>query len=123
MPSTISIQDSILDSVKLALDGIDPENTDFDDELILYINSMFRILYRIGVGIKGFRISDRTSVWSDFLKGQEDVIKDITPLYVALKVKYFWDPPTTGAATTALKETINELEFTLNVSVDPDEIP
>ena len=121
MPEAISIQDSILDSVKLGLDGIDPENTDFDDQLILYVNSMFRILYRIGVGIKGFRISDRTSVWSDFLEGQEDDVKDIVPLYVALKVKYFWDPPTTGAATTALKEMIDELEFTLNISVDPEE--
>lgn len=122
MPNAISVQDSILDSVKLGLDGIDPENKDFDDQLILYVNSMFRILYRIGVGIKGFRISDRTSVWSDFLEGQEDVVKDIVPLYVALKVKYFWDPPTTGAATTALKEMIDELEFTLNISVDPEEI-
>lgn len=119
----INIQDSILDSVKLALDGIDPENTDFDDQLILQINGILRILYRLGVGTKGFRITDRTQAWSDFLGDQENDIRDMVPLYVGLKIKYYWDPPTTGASTNALKEMIDELEFTLNIYVDPGEFP
>lgn len=119
----INVQDSILDSVKLALDGIDPENTDFDDQLILQINGILRILYRLGVGTKGFRITDRTQAWSDFLGDQENDIRDMVPLYVGLKIKYYWDPPTTGASTNALKEMIDELEFTLNIYVDPGEFP
>lgn len=119
----INVQDSILDSVKLALDGIDPDNTDFDDQLILQINGMLRILYRLGVGTKGFRVTDRTQVWSDFLGDQENDIRDMVPLYVGLKIKYYWDPPTTGASTNALKEMIDELEFTLNIYVDPGEFP
>lgn len=119
----INIQDSILDSVKLALDGIDPDNTDFDDQLILQINGILRILYRLGVGIKGFRVTDRTQVWSDFLGDQKNDIRDMVPLYVGLKIKYYWDPPTTGASTNALKEMIDELEFTLNIYVDPGEFP
>lgn len=119
----INVQDSILDSVKLALDGIDPDNTDFDDQLILQINGILRILYRLGVGSKGFRVTDRTQVWSDFLGDQEPDICDMVPLYVGLKIKYYWDPPTTGASTNALKEMIDELEFTLNIYVDPGEFP
>lgn len=119
----INVQDSILDSVKLALDGIDPDNTDFDDQLILQINGILRILYRLGVGTKGFRVTDRTQVWSDFLGNQENDIRDMVPLYVGLKIKYYWDPPTTGASTNALKEMIDELEFTLNIYVDPGEFP
>lgn len=119
----INVQDSILDSVKLALDGIDPDNTDFDDQLILQINGILRILYRLGVGTKGFRVTDRTQVWSDFLGDQETDIRDMVPLYVGLKIKYYWDPPTTGASTNALKEMIDELEFTLNIYVDPGEFP
>lgn len=119
----INVQDSILDSVKLALDGIDPDNTDFDDQLILQINGILRILYRLGVGAKGFRVTDRTQVWSDFLGDQENDIRDMVPLYVGLKIKYYWDPPTTGASTNALKEMIDELEFTLNIYVDPGEFP
>lgn len=119
----INVQDSILDSVKLALDGIDPDNTDFDDQLILQINGILRILYRLGVGTKGFRVTDRTQVWSDFLGDQQNDIRDMVPLYVGLKIKYYWDPPTTGASTNALKEMIDELEFTLNIYVDPEEMP
>lgn len=119
----INVQDSILDSVKLALDGIDPDNTDFDDQLILQINGILRILYRLGVGTKGFRVTNRTQVWSDFLGDQENDIRDMVPLYVGLKIKYYWDPPTTGASTNALKEMIDELEFTLNIYVDPGEFP
>lgn len=119
----INVQDSILDSVKLALDGIDPDNTDFDDQLILQINGILRTLYRLGVGTKGFRVTDRTQVWSDFLGDQENDIRDMVPLYVGLKIKYYWDPPTTGASTNALKEMIDELEFTLNIYVDPGEFP
>lgn len=119
----INVQDSILDSVKLALDGIDPDNTDFDDQLILQINGILRILYRLGVGTKGFRVTDRTQAWSDFLGDQENDIRDMVPLYVGLKIKYYWDPPTTGASTNALKEMIDELEFTLNIYVDPGEFP
>lgn len=119
----INVQDSILDSVKLSLDGIDPDNTDFDDQLILQINGILRILYRLGVGTKGFRITDRSQVWSDFLGDQENDIRDMVPLYVGLKIKYYWDPPTTGASTNALKEMIDELEFTLNIYVDPEEMP
>lgn len=119
----INVQDSILDSVKLALDGIDPDNTDFDDQLVLQINGILRILYRLGVGTKGFRITDRSQVWSDFLGDQENDIRDMVPLYVGLKIKYYWDPPTTGASTNALKEMIDELEFTLNIYVDPEEMP
>lgn len=119
----INVQDSILDSVKLALDGIDPDNTDFDDQLILQINGILRILYRLGVGTKGFRVTDRTQAWSDFLGDQENDIRDMVPLYVGLKIKYYWDPPTTGASTNALKEMIDELEFTLNIYVDPGEMP
>ena len=121
MPETISVQDSILDSVKLGLDGIDPDNTDFDDQLILHINSVLRILYRLGVGKKGYRITDRTSTWQDFLEGYSIDTLDMAAQYVGLKIKYFWDPPTTGASTNALKEMIDELEFSLNMTVDPGE--
>ena len=123
MPKTISVQDSILDSVKLGLDGIDPDNTDFDDQLILHINSTLRILYRLGVGKKNFRISDRTATWTDFLEGDSLDTMDMVAQYVGLKIKYFWDPPTTGASTNALKEMIDELEFSLNIIVDPGDFP
>ena len=50
--------ESILQSVKKML-GIIPEYTNFDDDIIMHINSVFMILQQLGVGPKeGFAISD-----------------------------------------------------------------
>lgn len=114
---------SILNTVKRAIDGMDPEIHDFDDELIIYINSILRILYQLGVGTPGFFIEDEEATWDEFLGDQELEVCGMVQQYVALKIKYVWDPPTTGAATTALKEMIQELEFRLNIQVDPGEFP
>lgn len=115
--------DSILDTVKKAIDGMDPEITDFDDELIIHINSMLRILHQLGVGKPGFSIEDRSATWTEFLGDQEADVAGMVPQYVALKIKMFWDPPTTGAASSALEKIVQELEWRLNVQVDPGQFP
>lgn len=117
------MSESILNSVKRCLDGIDPENTDFDDELVFHINSMLRILYQIGVGKPRFKITGPTETWADFLGDQESEVTDMAPQYVALKIKTFWDPPVSGATNTALSEMVKELEFRLNIQVDPGNFP
>ena len=113
------MSNSILDSVKLCLDGITPENTDFDDELIFHINARLMTLWQLGIGKPRFKITDRTATWADFLGDQEDELNDMVPEYVGLKIKTFWDPPQTGATTNALAEIVKELEFRLNIQVDP----
>ena len=40
---------SILITIKKLL-GIDPDNKDFDTDIISHINSVFMILYQLGVG-------------------------------------------------------------------------
>ena len=58
---------SILNSVKESI-GIAEEYTNFDNVLIMHINSVFVILNQIGVGPEnGFSIRDGTAQWSDFL--------------------------------------------------------
>lgn len=115
--------ESILNSVKICLGGIEPDVADFDNELIIHINSILRILYRLGLGQKNFRITGPDETWDAFLTEDADFTGDMAAEYVALKIKYFWDPPISGAATQALKEQIDELEFTLNIFVDPGEFP
>ena len=59
--------DSILITIKQSL-GIVDECEDFDDELILFTNSVFSTLNQLGVGPeKGFSIQDDTANWSDYL--------------------------------------------------------
>ena len=111
--------DSILESVKIDL-GITPDYTHFDNDLIMGINTAFSILTQLGVGPKaGFSITDDTAVWTDFLP--EDPRLEMVKIYVAKKTKLFFDPPTNGPLSEAFNKTLNELEWRINVAVDPGE--
>lgn len=110
--------DSILDSVKKDL-GIVPEYTHFDPDIIMDINTAFSILTQLGVGPKaGFSITDNTAVWTDFVT---DTRLEIVKTYVAKKTKQLFDPPNTGPLSEALNKVLNELEWRINVIVDPEE--
>lgn len=108
--------DSILTSIKSQL-GITEQQTSFDDQLIIHINSVFSILTQLGVGPKeGFSIKDKTDEWKNFI---DDVpTLRMVRTYVYLKVKLIFDPPTSSSVMEAIKQNINELEFRLNAECD-----
>lgn len=111
--------DSILTSVKKLL-GITEEYTQFDTDIIFHINTVFTILNQLGVGpVKPFKISDDKAVWSDFI-GESDNIEAVKT-YVYMKVKLLFDPPQSSAVAEASNNIISELEWRLNVAVDPGE--
>lgn len=112
--------ESILISVKKML-GIDKDNLEFDDEIIMHINSVFTILNQLGVGpSEGFFIEDDSSEWTDF-------IPDITKLhaiktYIFQKVRIIFDPTSLGSASLAAYErSIQEFEWRLNVIAEAEE--
>lgn len=109
--------DSILTSIKQQL-GIVEDYDAFDNELIIHINSVLCILNQMGVGKTGFNISDSSSTWSDFLGAYEKDLSDVKT-YVYLKVRTIWDPPTVGSHVTAMENMIKELEWRINVQIDP----
>jgi hypothetical protein len=60
--------ESILDSIKKLL-GISDEYTQFDEDIIMHINTVFLNLTQLGVGPEeGFFIEDNSAVWSDFVE-------------------------------------------------------
>ena len=108
--------DSILVSIKKLL-GIPADYTHFDENLIMHINSVFMILNQLGVGPSdGFRISDSSAVWDDYIKDSFNI--ESIKSYTYLKVKMLFDPPTSSAASEAANRLIQELEWRLNVQVD-----
>ena len=110
------MSDSILTSIKKLI-GIMEDNKDFDTDIIIHINTAFTRLRELGVGPKqGFRISGKTDTWDDFMN--DDEIFDSVKTYVYLKVKIIFDPPLNSSVMQAYKETIKELEWTLNVDGD-----
>lgn len=107
------ILDSILNSIKNQL-NINVEETGFDDELILNINSVFSTLYQIGVGpANGYSISDSSSLWTDYLTNE--VALEMVKSYMYLKVKIMFDPPTNSSYLSAMNEMIKEYEWRMNV--------
>lgn len=104
--------DSILDSIKELILG-HSEDTDFDTDLIIHINTALSHLYQLGVGPKeGFEITGSTETWSDFLENEKALRMVLT--YVYMKVKVAFDPPS-GGVLNSFESQIEELEWRLQV--------
>ena len=111
------METSILDSIKKLL-GIPYEATEFDTDILIHINSVFSILTQLGVGpSSGFSIEDSSTEWSDFI-GDDARLSDVKS-FVYLKTRLLFDPPASSAAMDAMNRMVNELEWRINVSVDP----
>ena len=112
--------ESILTSIKKLL-GIAEEYEHFDKDLIMHINSVFMILTQLGVGpSKGFMITDSSASWDDFLPNDSGKLEAVKT-YMYMKVQLMFDPPTSSVVMEAKNRMINELEWRLNVAVDPRE--
>lgn len=106
--------ESILKSIKKLL-GISDDETHFDSDLIMHINSVFVILNQLGVGPStSFSIQDDVAVWDDFI-GDDPNFNDVKT-YVYLKVRLLFDPPLNSSVLSAIERQISELEWRLNVS-------
>lgn len=110
--------DSILTSIKKLL-GIAEEYEHFDPDIVMYINSAFSVLTQLGVGPEeGFRIEDASKTWSEFL--YDDPRLEFVKTFIYLKVRLAFDPPLSSAVMEAINRQISELEWRINVTVDPD---
>lgn len=108
--------DSILNSVKEKLSGILPEYKVFDSQIIDYINGAFAILNQLGVGPdEPFMIEDETTTWEDFdPTGRFALIK----MYIPIKVKLLFDPPSNGFLVDELNKQASEYEFRLQCEAE-----
>lgn len=108
--------DSILTSIKKLL-GIDEEYTQFDNDIIMHINTVFLNLTQLGVGPEeGFLIEDDAATWDDFI-GDSNQLQAVKT-YVYLKVKLLFDPPLSSSVIESINRIVSELEWRLNVAVD-----
>lgn len=109
--------ESILTSIKTLL-GIDESYTQFDDNIIMDINSVFSILTQMGVGpAKGFFITDEDQEWKDFLPGDPPNFAMVKS-FMYLKVKLLFDPPLSSAAIESINQQLKELEWRLYEEAD-----
>ena len=108
---------SILTSIKKLL-GIAEEDTSFDQDIIMHINTVFAILSQLGVGpANGFSIEDDSAIWEDYLGNASNL--ELVKSYIYMKVRSMFDPPTSSILADAMNKNISELEWRINTMVDP----
>lgn len=105
--------DSILNSTKKIL-GIAENYTEFDQDIILHINSVFATLNQLGLGPdEGFEIEDEDAEWAEYLANDKNLNGVRT--YVYLRVRLLFDPPTTSFALESMNKQVEQFEWRLNV--------
>lgn len=108
--------ESILTSIKKLL-GPGEDDTQFDDDIIIFINGAIMRLNQLGIGPPGgYSITDKNNVWSELIGTREDL--DAVKTYIYLKVRLVFDPPQSGFLVDAIKSQIAELESTLNIQAE-----
>ena len=107
--------ETILESIKKLI-GPSASYEIFEPDLIIHINTIFFTLCQLGVTEEPFVISDGTETWDEF---HADTDLEAVKTYVYLKCRMYFDPPTNSALISAINEQIKELEWRLNVAVDP----
>ena len=109
------MNESILTSIKKLL-GIPEEQTHFDPDIIIHINSALGILNQLGAGVEGFSIQDKDATWNEFVT--DDTKIEMIKTYVYQKVKLIFDPPLSSSVTEAMNRSIAEFEWRINSAVD-----
>ena len=111
------MQDSILMTIRKLVCG-NPYADHFDTDLLVHINACFSVLNQLGVGPEnGFVVTDETQSWSSYIA--DNYRLNMVKTYVTLKVKKIFDPPLTSSVLEAMDKEISQLEWRLNVAVDP----
>lgn len=115
-PAEPILSESILASVKSML-GIEKDDTSFDQEIVIYINSAFMTLNQLGVGLPGFSITGYDETWGSYITEGLDRLQSVKP-YIYLKVRLLFDPPMNSFLTDSFEKQIAEFEWRLNVQVE-----
>lgn len=107
------MNDSILNTIKTMI-GLNPDDTEFNTDILVLINSALMVLRQIGIGPQnGFSVSDSTQTWSEFI---EDIrYYESVKSYIYLKVRLMFDPPATSYVSEQMKTEIQEIEWRLKV--------
>ena len=101
--------DSVLLSTKQML-GISPEDTSFDVNVIMSINTALTILMDLGLTeVEDQIVTGDDMTWDELLGERTDI--EYVKTYIYQKVKMIFDPPTSTAAIDAMQRSISELEW------------
>lgn len=114
------MNDTILGSVK-KICNVAEDDTSFDSDLILYINSALMTIMQEWHGMDhAFKLEDGTETWDDLL-GEDTDYEGVKEL-IGLKVRLMFDPPASSVAVEAIKAQIQDLEWRMFLWKDNERI-
>ena len=106
----------IFESIKKAL-GLQPENTPFDDEILMHINSVMSDLNQLGVGPKDGFLVDQNTAWSALLTNSK--LENVKS-YMFLRVKMLFDLATMPQPViAAYQKQVDEAAWRITNIADP----
>lgn len=109
------MDESILDSVKKLL-GVARCNNDFDQDIIIHINSVLFILSQMGiVKTEDFEVVDESKSWGDILMSDQFNLFALKS-WVGLKVRMLFDPPASSILAEAINSNLKELEWRIYIT-------
>lgn len=111
------LNSSILITIKKLL-GIADEDTSFDMDITIHINSALLTLNDLGVGTEQpFVVESKDQTWAQFIQGSVSEYESVKS-YIYLKVKLIFDPPGTSFAIDAMQKLVDEYAWRLNVRAE-----
>lgn len=116
------LSENILSSIKVLL-GLSEENSDFDNNLMIYINSAIFSLRQLGVGPleKPYSITPdnvKTATYQDYLGETYAKETNDVKTYIYYKVLLSFDPPSNASALEMVKSALKESEWRLTANVE-----
>ena len=115
-PSPPIESQSILASTKAAL-GVSEEQTAFDAEILMAINTAISTLNQVGVGPdEGLYVLSADEEWEAFIG--TDPRLSMAKSYVHMQAKMLYDPPEVGFVLTSMQRMLDQFIWRLMVVVD-----
>lgn len=102
---------SILTSIKKLL-GIPEDYEYFDSDILMNINLVLPVLHQLGITTNINEVNAE-SKWDELSSSTE--ILNVLRIYIALRVRIIFDPPTNSSLLEAMQKKIDELEWRLIV--------
>ena len=110
------MESSILNTIKSMLLGSGMDVTDFDTDLIVFINSTLSNMIQLGVSDKQFRITGPSETWEQLITN-ENILASVKE-YIYIRAKMLFDPPTSSIVMEAYKEILKEDEWRITNELD-----
>ena len=100
------------------MENLDQINVGFDEEVRPNLEQFGTNCLRVGRRLQeGFVVTDETQNWGDYTA--DSTVLNLVKTYITLKVRLIFDPPLTSSVLEAMNKEISQLEWRLNVAVDP----